>query len=329
MSDESRTLPASPQRREEALARGEAPCTPEVGGVLVALALGALLRQMPVNLPRSFARLAGLWSAETFRGLASGRLDLSALAPPDALPPGFAVLAMVPVCLALTLWMQKGFRIFPERVMPDPSRLLPRAPWGSGEVGVSGVRGLARVALGAYVALRLFGARTPWSMLDLTGRLATLAIEVAALWGALAVADWLWRRHRFEASIMMTPAEARAENRSSEGDPRVKAEIRARMEAAHAGGPSRRALLREGDVVALVTVYEDANRAPVVQVAARGAQGERLVAGSGRLSVPVHFVPGVRGLAGMRPGSALPDDLGDAVARLRQRMFPPRGGEAA
>ena len=329
MSDEERSQPASPQARERALEQGRAPATPEVAGVLVALCVAALSRHVPQALHSAFTRLAApLWSPQTFTDLARGTLDLGALAPPDLVPPGVAILAMVPVAIALALMLQKGFRFSPERVAPDPGRLEPRAPWGDALDALElCVRAAARLALGFYLGYRLFVA--PTAPLVQGGAtftaIASAFTQVAFLWTAVAALDWLWRKYRFEQSIMMTSAEVRAENRSSEGDPRVKGEIRARLEAGLKRGPSRRVLLREGDVVALVTLYEDAARTPAVQLGARGVQAARLLAGSARLDVPVLTMYGVRALAGARPGSAIPEALFAELGTLHARLFPRKG----
>ena len=330
MSDD-RSHEATPQRRAEALARGEAPATPEIAGVLAALAVGALARQLPISLSHGFAKLATpLWSPDTFSALARGTLDLAALRPPDALPPGFGILAIVPVAVALSLLIQKGFAFLPGRLAPDPSRLAPRIPGAdSGEFADAFARGAARLGLGFYAGFRLCAASpAAWTLSEAGLRCAALFREIAALWLAFAALDWLLRRHRFEQALMMTPAEVRAEARASDGDPRVKGELRARMEAKLTGaGPSRRVLLTEGDAVALVTIFQDKTRVPQVLVGARGVQAQRLLAGSDRLAVPVVAAPGAARLAGARPGSAIPEELYGAVAPLHARVF--AGGEAA
>lgn len=329
---EERNHPATPQARERALAQGRAPATPEIAGVLVALAVAALSRRLPLTLHAAFTRLARtLWSPETFEALGRGTLEPRALAPPDLVPPGVAIIAMVPLAIGLALLVQKGFRFMPDRVAPDGSRLLPRAPWGDATDALETlVRGFVRCALGFYLGYRLFAA--PDAPLVVGGatqvRIATAFAQVGALWLAVTALDFFWRRYRFEQSIMMTSAEVRAENRSTEGDPRVKAEIHARAEASRGHGPAKRVLLREGDTVALVTIYEDSTRTPTVQIGVKGPQAEQLIAGSVRLDVPVHAMSGVGRLAGARPGSAVPEELFDDLASLHRRLYP-KAGEAA
>lgn len=330
MSDE-RSQPASPRARERALAQGRGPATPEIAGVLIALAIAALSRQLPFTLHEAFARLAqALWSPGTFRALGRATLEPGALRPPDLVPPGFAILAMVPVAVALAFLVQKGFRFMPGRVGPDAARLMPRAPWGDGTDALELLaRGAARTFLGFYLGWRLLGAAdAPLRVAGSTvPRIAAAFTHVAILWLLLAAVDWFWRRYRFEQSIMMTPAEVRAENRSTDGDPRVKAEIHARAEANRGHGPAKRVLLREGDVVALVTIHEDSTRTPVVQVGARGAQADRLLAGSQTLAVPVLAMRGARKLAGARPGSPVPEELFDELAALHRNLFPRKAGD--
>lgn len=330
MSDD-RTHAATPQARERALERGQAPATPEVAGVLVALALAALSRHVPDALHGAFTRLAApLWSPESFDDLARGTIEMGALAPPDILPPGFGIVAMAPVAIGLALFVQKGFRFLPDRVGMDVSRVMPHAPWGEALDAVETcARGASRLALGFYLGYRLF--RSADAPVQAGGaviaRLAGIFGELAFAWAALAAADWFWRRYRFEQSIMMSSAEVRAESRSTDGDPRVKAEIKARAEANHGKGPSRRVLLREGDVVALVTLHKDTAHTPVVQIGARGAQALRLLEASAKLDVPVIALPGVRLLAGARPGSPIPEDLYDELGALHARLFPRTGGD--
>jgi flagellar biosynthesis protein FlhB len=52
--------------------------------------------------------------------------------------------------------------------------------------------------------------------------------RVLLLFGAAGLGDWAWRRLRLERALRMTRAEAEAERREEEADPRLAAEIRRR-----------------------------------------------------------------------------------------------------
>lgn len=338
MDTADRTHEASPHRLQKAYAEGRGPATPEL--VLVAaLSLAAgTVSLVESQLPRVFARWGrALWSPDTFATLAEG--DFSLPTPPDLMGIGgaFWPLLLLPVVVTVFVVAQKGLIWNPALMTPDPSRLLPRMPINDATEPIETLlRSGGRLTLAALAMVRLGAELMPHGLsgpvllpaepLDLLRRILG---ELAVLALLLAVADFLWRRMRFLASLRMTAAEVKLENRSLEGDPRVRGERNRRMEAmfdqgasSHPNaGPARRVLLWSGDQAALIGVWADPSHVPVLYARGSGADAARMCQRGRAAGLPVHWLESLEGLDTGRPGRPLPASLFSGVAAVHRHVF--------
>lgn len=239
---DSRTEPATQRRREEAREKGQVAFSTElIGGLLLLTAMIFLL--------------------VTARGTGGGLLDAirdallvkhyETLGTQDAanllsdqyqrwltLVGGFlGTLLAVGVGASIA---QAGFRLAPDRLSPDFSRLMP-ANFLEKIVSVAAlVRGgqaiLKVTALGilAWLIVRArIGVLIAAGDGDV-GHLAArgwefalrLALTVAAALFVIGIADYTYQRFRFEQSLRMTRQEVKEELKREEGDPAVRARVR-------------------------------------------------------------------------------------------------------
>ncbi|MDO9171532.1 MAG: flagellar biosynthesis protein FlhB [bacterium] len=173
------------------------------------------------------------------------------------------------------------------------------------------------------------------AMLPLTGAasvgwdtLAKLVYRLAALMFALAAVDWAFQKWQHEESLKMTKQEVIEENKDVEGDPQIKARMRAiQIEAV------RKRMMAEiplADVVvtnpthfAVALRYKDGEAAP--RVVAKGqdhlAQTIKRIARENRIPV-IENKPLARALHKLvKVGAYIPDDLYQAVAEVLAYVY--------
>jgi flagellar biosynthetic protein FlhB len=243
---EQRTEEATPRRRDEARQRGQVPLSSELVSA-VGLATGVVVLGLGgPDLVRSVAR-------ELERGLGAlattGRraLDVpeSAALLEDSVGPVLGVLATIvlPIVLACALagYVQVGFRFAPKVLEVDPSKLDPVR----GLQRLFSLRALVRTGSSLLKVLLVTAAAATvvWKHVPEIARVGTselgplmLALGVVALRTtaaalavilALAALDALFQRRQHERDLRMTRAEVKEEHRLTEGDPHVRARIRA------------------------------------------------------------------------------------------------------
>ncbi len=243
---EQRTEEATPRRREEARERGQVAFSSEL---VAALGLAAGVALLGLN-GAPLARAVGGELARTLS--ATGSLGTLELGAPHAASLvrasitsvlGALALVVVPAALtcALAGYAQVGFRATPRAIALDPARLSP----GRNLARVLGRRGLVRAVLSAAKVALITGAAAlvAWNHVDdvvragtgelgpLLRAMGTVALRTsAAALGvivALALVDLVFQRLQHERDLRMSRAEVREELRLTEGDPHVRARIRA------------------------------------------------------------------------------------------------------
>jgi flagellar biosynthetic protein FlhB len=242
--DAERTETATPKRRGEAREKGDVAQSREVAAALL--------------LSASFLVLASSFGADVVKELvAQTRAGLaSAAAPPAQLEDFHAALllyvgragrALIPIAGLLLLvaffshFVQVGPLFSWKAVAVRASRLNPL----TGMKRLLGVdaavelgKSLAKVALvgaAAWLVLRpalgsvlALPAAGVWDGVAMTGSVVhQLALGALAGLAALAAADYGWVRMRYERRLRMTRQEVRDELRQREGDPRLRARMRA------------------------------------------------------------------------------------------------------
>jgi flagellar biosynthetic protein FlhB len=243
---EQRTEAATPRRREEARDRGQVPLSSElVSAIGLAVGIGVL----SVG-GAELARTVAAAMEHGFRALGDGATRDLSIPESAALLRGSVTgvlgalcMVVVPTVLAcaLTGYAQVGFRFAPKALEIDPSKLDPVR----GLERIMSARGFVRTGLSLAKVLLISAAAgtVAWLHVDQIGRVSTnelgpllaalgvvaLRTTVAALLVILVLAglDALFQRQQYERDLRMTRAEVKEEHRLTEGDPHVRARIRA------------------------------------------------------------------------------------------------------
>jgi flagellar biosynthesis protein FlhB len=355
MAEEShleRTEPASPRRLEQAREEGNIARSPELSAFAVVVAgLGAMWFQ-------GDALLGGL-KRLTARGLT---LDSAAVREPgamiarlhefasDALVISAPLLVVTVVAALLAPLAIGGWSFAPSAILPKFSRINPI----SGIARLFSLRGVAELGkallkaslIGGLAAIVLWRAKD--GLLDLAaqpfdsalGATAALVmvsvLTIAAAMSAIAAVDVPLQIWQYARNLRMTREDVKRETKESEGDPHVKAAVRAQQRAA-----ARKRMMAEipkADVVvtnpthyAVALRYEQSMRAPTVV-----AKGADLLAARIRGIAELHHVPILEAPPLARAlythtdlGEPIPEKLYTAVAEVLAYVFQLKNGGTA
>ena len=233
---DDRTLPPSERRLLKAREEGQAPLSREL---VVAAGLGAAALVVTLAAP-------GL--ATAFGVRLRDMLAATDVHPGSALRQAgwawFAVTAPLLGVVALggvgAVLLQTGFLIHAEALLPKLDRLDPRR--GLKRVfGVNNlfeaIKALAKLAVLGWAVSSVLHAAWPglpaaalWSsstlMERITRELVHLLLVVFGCQCAIALADVIWTRWRFNKRLSMSREELRQEHREADGDPKIKARLR-------------------------------------------------------------------------------------------------------
>jgi flagellar biosynthetic protein FlhB len=341
---QDRTEPATPRRRRQAREEGKVARSQELNSAFILLAALGLLG---VAGPFMIQRIAGLTRSIL---AATGRVDLRADLLMDYFSQGAPEILLTLAPLAGTVlavgllvnFAQVGLVISWKPLTPRLDALSPKRGLGrifSKRGALELLKSLFKVAvIGAiaYLTLRQevprISAQLGTDPISLYGYAATVALKlglrVALVMIALAVADYAFQRWDYERSIMMSHREVEEELRHTEGDPHVRARVRAAQREL-----SRRRMMEQvktADVVvtnptriAVALRYERRSMSAPRVV----AKGERLLAQRIKDLARKHGVPVVedRPLARMLVRVALdaeiPATLYRAVAELLAYVY--------
>jgi flagellar biosynthesis protein FlhB len=300
-----RRHPPSQRRLDEARRRGEVAVSP---GLVGAAALVAAVAALLATARGSGERLISL----SRRGFAGQGEPLALI---DEAWRALAWTAGPVLGAALAAALAAGFA--QTRGLFAVAPLLPAAPRRRPADGALRALAFGAVAAAAAaIAVRMEGEAAARALAPglsgLGGALEALgrvALRVGAALIAAGLVDWLVRHARWRRSLWMTRAEAEAEQREEEGDPRLAAERRRRHQAL--SGSRLADDVRAAEVVVSAEgtaagLRRDGDRLLVA------AAGERLVAArildlARRFGVPVRLdVDLAPGMAALTPGDPVP-----------------------
>lgn len=261
-------------------------------------------------------------------------------------------LAVVPFLAAFLAGLaQVGFRVTPERVAPDASRLDPikgvqrifgldsmmKLLFDSAKIllvlGVAGFSAWqAARAIVTLPALESGAAYERMAALSLT-----LAVRTAGVILVLALLDWLWQRHRWTRRLRMTRNELKDELRQSEGDPEMRLRRRqmARQIAMHRitdAVPKSDVIITNPEHISIAIAYRQGrDRAPMVT-----AMGTDELALRIRMLAQTHGIPIIERRPLARAlwkqgdvGREVPPSLWKAVAEVLAFVYRLKGRVAA
>ncbi len=335
-----RTEAPTPQRRDELRKQGRVPRSSELQ--TAAVLLGALLCLQ--NAGGGVFTGLGQAMAHVLQAVPLGVREPDALTDPALTLTLAMTVAVAP--LILTAWLaggltavgQSGINFSTHPLLPDFDRLNPLRAlqrWFSTDGMVQLAKDILKLSLIGITGWRVIEARKDDMLLLPQQPLALgaanafhiamdMAMQTTLVFVALAAADFMYQRWHFEQSIKMSKEEVRESNRQAEGDPKVKARLRA-MARKFARGRMLQAVPRASVIVtnpthlAVALEYRpDAMAAPRVI-----AKGERLLALRIREIAAEHGIPTVENVPlawaihrATEIGDYVPPDLYTAVAEV-------------
>ncbi|HXL04573.1 MAG TPA: flagellar biosynthesis protein FlhB [Bacillota bacterium] len=346
MAKENRTEAPTPRRLEEARRRGQVAKSVEVSNAAILLATfgvlsvvgGRLVTELGVFM-RDFlsqALVQGDLSPESVR---KGAFDIL-IATFRMIWPVMAASVLTGITINLA---QVGFLFSFEPIMPRFSRINPIAGLGrlfSGRTLVELLKSCAKVAvigLYGYVTLRdIYPHLLATSYMEpsyvgfqIGAFMVRLGLRMAVLLGVIAVIDYFYQRKEFMDNLKMTREELREELRQTEGDPMLRARIRARQRQIAVYRMMHE--VPKADVVVTnpvhlaVALKYDVKTMGAPKVVAKGA---RLVAERIRNTAAEHNVPIVENkplaqalYKAVEIGEEIPSHLYKAVAELLAYVY--------
>jgi flagellar biosynthesis protein FlhB len=345
-----RTEKATPKRREEARRRGQVARSQEIGSALVLLTGVSLLLMAGGHLSRVLGRNAVYLFGQAH-----------VLRPDD--PGGLQVLlggnlqvmatALAPLLLAVLLAglaagvAQVGFHVSAEALSFKLEKMNPL----NGLKRMLGKRSafeliktLLKVGLVALIAwltvrgelkeiLSLTDLPLPVAVAVGKASFAELMYKLLALVAILAVLDWTFQRSQHEQNLKMTRSEVKQEMRDLDGDPQVKARVRAiQYETARrrmlTDVPQADVVVTNPDHFAVALRYDRAEGAPRVLAKGRNLVAQTIKEIARRHRVPVlENRPLARALYRQaKVGGFVPEGLYQAVAEVLAYVYRLRRG---
>jgi flagellar biosynthetic protein FlhB len=246
MAKENRTEAPTPRRLEDARRRGQVAKSVEVSNAAILLATfsilsivgGQLITELGVFM-RDFLSGVLVQGDLSPSRVSRGALDILMVIARMTWP---IVTASVLTGLVINL-AQVGFLLSAEPIIPQFSRINPIAGLSrifSKRALMELLKSCAKVVvigLYGYVTLRnvyptlvVTSYMEPSQIGFQVGRLMVqLGLRIAGLLGIIAIMDYFYQRKEFMDNLKMTKEELREELRQTEGDPMLRARIRARQ----------------------------------------------------------------------------------------------------
>lgn len=348
-SEQEKTEPATPKRRQDALEEGQVPRSQELTTAFLLLGGALSLQILTPRLGRTMMEVFGtgiVAAGGELDGASAARLVQAigwrVLAALSALLATMAMLSVV-IGLAQTRGIVNNKALQPKfdrlNVMANAKRMLGLQAWAE---LFKALFKLLIIGLAVYGALRAawpdilaLAQESPIGLLEVVKRYGIKLLMTAGLsYLVLAGLDYLWQLWQFEKGIRMTKEEIKQEHKQSEGDPMVKARMRsvARQLARRQmfkDVPTADVVIANPTHIAIALRYDPGIApAPVVVALGRRKVAERIKKIAFEHGVPViENRPLARALiASAKLGQLIPAELYSAVAEilafvLRQRAM--------
>jgi flagellar biosynthetic protein FlhB len=340
-----RTEKATPRRREKAREKGQVARSQEVNSFFVLLAGLAVMAAMPGHFLRELADNTGYLLGQAHFLGPSNLFGVRFLLEGNtaALFRALAPLAGLVLVAALGAnLMQVGLRLTPQAMAFQWNRLDPikgSKRFFQKRTFFDLLKNLLKVGLISLLATVVIRSLLPdvnaTALQPIDGILAIarngflkLAVVLLAFMAVLAIADWAFQRYQHEEELKMSRQEVKQEHKEFEGDPQIKARIRAlQLEASRkrmiADVPRADVVITNPTHFAVALKYEPGKPAPVVL--AKGADHVaariREVARGARVPV-IENKPVARALyAAVEVGQTIPESLYQAVAEILAYVY--------
>lgn len=339
-----RTEPASPRKREQARRKGQVARSTDLASAVSLLGALAAVKVLGGSLASGLMDIfrKGILRAASFDATPQAASQLLARASLEGFLAAAPIVAVVMLAGIAVNVAQVGLILAPAHLAPSLSRLNPSAGLSrvfSGRGGVELLKSALKVVVLAWLGYA--GARSAMDELVMAPAMdigAAMAAVGAAVYSTglkmglfllvLGVADYIYQRREFEKSIMMTREEVKEELKQSEGDPMMKARIRARMRAIAmrrmmADVPKATVVVTNPTHYAVALRYEEGMSAPKVV-----AKGQNLIAQRIRELALKHGVPVVENpplaqslYKACEVGQEIPESLYRAVAEVLAYVY--------
>jgi len=240
------TEEASPHRMEEMRNKGQVAQSREVTGLIALLATAVTAYALS---PRMGVEIAD-FMRETFRTDLSARIDLGGTHVMQGIfYHGLHIMAIVglPICIAGFIFGvigslgQVGTVFSTDPLTPDFEKINPLAGakrMFSRRQLIEGLRLIFKMAVVVAVAYGLVKTEVlnspaqlgnePGGLISAYGNAAKgIFLSLVSVLGIFAAFDWFLTRREFQTNLRMTKQEAKQEHKEREGDPQIKARIRA------------------------------------------------------------------------------------------------------
>ncbi|MDO8948704.1 MAG: flagellar biosynthesis protein FlhB [Desulfocapsaceae bacterium] len=343
-----RTEDPSGKRREDFRQKGQVAQSKEVQtAALFSLTLLFWLIYMPHFWDGLTTLVGSIWkSAEQFQGTPSATTGLSIHIVKEIgllLAPLFVLVLIIGF---FSSFFQFGWLLTAKPLMPDFSKLDPIAGMGrlfSKRSLIESIKSIAKITLIGWIAfstvlakfneaLILVDTSTSAIMTFLAKTAALILSKVCALLIFLAFIDFLYVRWEMEQKLKMTKQEQKEEFKESEGDPHIKAQIRALQQQMAkkrmmAEVPKADAVITNPTHLAVAIKYDPAAMAAPI-VVAKGADfvAMRIREIARENNVPlIENPPVARLLHKLDLGAAIPEEMFKAVAEILAHIYSLKG----
>ena len=240
---QERTLPATPKRREEARSRGDVARSRELVSAAVILGAAFLLYAVGDGLFSRLVHLASFsWSNLITAPMTQhGVYDLMSRSMRDTLLVIVPLIGFFSLVVMLTSIGHYGFLWTSEGLTPDWGRINPFTGLGrlfSLTALVEFIKTFLKFGVIGFVVYKILAADFPQILLTTqqapgtmlvatTHMLMRLFFYTGMVMAVLGAADYGYQWWDHERKLRMTPQEMKEEMRQTEGDPLIKARIRA------------------------------------------------------------------------------------------------------
>jgi len=347
-SGQEKTEDATQRRREDTRKRGQVARSTEINSA------GMLLVGFTSLLLFSDHIVSGLeevivWSFQSLQGTAITAENVTMLFHTILwrffmiLLPLFAVMAVAAILVNI---FQIGFLFTGEPLVPDLNKMNPLQGFGrifsrrSAETMVRDIFKVILVSSLGYSAVKKILPRimevssySIGQILAFTGSsVFSIAMKILLGYIILAILDYGFQRWDYEKSMMMTRQEVREELKQTEGDPMLKARVRAvQREIARRRMmdevPKAEVVITNPTEIAIAIAYEQGMMAPIVV-----AKGKRVIAERIRAIAKENGVPIVENVIlaqalfkAVEIGNSIPAELFTAVAEVLAYVYKLKG----
>jgi flagellar biosynthesis protein FlhB len=340
-----KTEKATPRRREKALEQGQVALSQEVNSILVLLAgfslifitAGFIATQLNDNARYLFSQAHTLLisSPHTLSSMTSANvwMILKAIAP-------FLGVIMFSGIVANIL--QVGWHVNPSAMAFRVDNINPikgaKSIFSKKSLFemLKNILKIGVISLVAWLTIRGLDLDVmATALLSLDGvtsvgksAMMQLVYKLVAVLAVIAVADWIFQKHQYEENIKMTKQELKEEYKDMEGDPQIKARIRAiQYEMARkrmlADVPTADVVITNPTHFAVAIKYTAGDAAPIVVAKGKDEVAQKIKKIARNAKVPViENKPLARGLhKAVKIGEMIPDEFFKAVAEVLAYIY--------